>query len=165
MLSIRCFCIAIACGLVVVQTRSIAAEFEIPNVAQPGENGYVSGELIYPLEDKPTPQCHASTLAELPDGTLVAAWFGGSHEKNRDVGIWFSRREKTGWSKPVELVEAAFTVRREGDRRVDWLVPTVGFVPQARHRYVFSLPVARVSRSKSSFQFSPRSPHSIRESA
>ena len=84
-----------------------AAEFNIPDVAQPGENGYVSGELIYPLNNKPTPQCHASTLAQLPEGTIVAAWFGGTHEKNSDVGIWFARHGEDGWSQPVELVDGS----------------------------------------------------------
>ncbi|MBR3692693.1 MAG: exo-alpha-sialidase [Clostridia bacterium] len=57
-------------------------------------------QLIFPLADAPTPQCHASTLAELPDGTLCAAWFGGTHEKNPDVGIWFARRRDGVWEKP-----------------------------------------------------------------
>ena len=26
--------------------------------------GYLRGELIYPLDHRPTPQCHASTIAE-----------------------------------------------------------------------------------------------------
>jgi predicted neuraminidase len=70
-------------------------------VAEPGEGGYVMGELIYPLDDKPTPQCHASTIAETPTG-LVAAWFGGTREKDPDVGIWVSRREGGKWTEPVE---------------------------------------------------------------
>jgi len=74
----------------------------IPDVAQPGQGGYILGELIYSLDDKPTPQCHASTIAETPSG-LVAAWFGGKHEKNPDVGIWVSRQEEDSWSKPVEV--------------------------------------------------------------
>ena len=79
-------------------------EFVLPEVAQPGQNGYVQGELIYPLDDKPTPQCHASTIVETPSG-LVAAWFGGEREKNPDVGIWVSRRIDGGWSRPVEVAD------------------------------------------------------------
>ncbi len=75
---------------------------ELPDVAQPGKQGYIQGELIFPLDDKPTPQCHASTIVETPAG-LVAAWFGGKHEKNPDVGIWVSRQEAGGWAKPVEV--------------------------------------------------------------
>lgn len=62
--------------------------------------GIVSREFIY--DDAPFPQCHASTIAEIPDG-LVAAWFGGTHEKNKDVGIWVSRRIDDRWSAPVEV--------------------------------------------------------------
>jgi len=71
-------------------------------VAKPGEGGYVSGELIYPLNDRPTPQCHASTIVETPNG-LVAAWFGGKREGAADVGIWVARRTEKGWTRPVEV--------------------------------------------------------------
>src|SRR5690606_36525124 len=46
---------------------------------------------------------HASTIAETTDGTLIAAWFGGTEEKHEDVGIWVSRREGKRWSPPVEV--------------------------------------------------------------
>jgi predicted neuraminidase len=60
--------------------------------------------LIYPLDDAPTPQCHASTIAETPAG-LVAAWFGGTHEKHVDVGIWAARRADGRWTRPVQVVD------------------------------------------------------------
>lgn len=41
---------------------------------------------------RPFAQCHASTLAALPDGRLIVAWFGGTHEGHPDVGIWASER-------------------------------------------------------------------------
>lgn len=34
-------------------------------------------------------ESHASTIECLADGTLVAAWFGGTKEKHDDVAIWF----------------------------------------------------------------------------
>src|SRR4029434_7811842 len=49
--------------------------------------GYISGDFIY--ETAPIPECHASTIVETSDG-LVAAWFGGTREKNADVTIWVS---------------------------------------------------------------------------
>src|ERR1044071_3404166 len=64
------------------------------------EPGILSSEFIY--EKAPFPQCHASTIAETKDG-LVAAWFGGTAEKNKDVGIWISRRGKEGWSEVKEV--------------------------------------------------------------
>ena len=53
-------------------------------------------------ETAPFPSCHASTIAETPHG-LVAAWFGGTHEKHADVGIWVSRHAGGQWSEPVEV--------------------------------------------------------------
>src|SRR4249920_3609732 len=64
------------------------------------EPGILSSEFIY--EKAPFPQCHASTIAETKDG-LVAAWFGGTAEKNKDVGIWISHRGKEGWSEVKEV--------------------------------------------------------------
>lgn len=82
--------------------RLAADPGEIPPLAQPGEGAYLQGEMIYPLEGRPTPQCHASTIVETGD-TLVTAWFGGTHEKNKDVGIWVSRQEEGKWTDPVEV--------------------------------------------------------------
>ena len=39
---------------------------------------------------------HSATLAELPDGTLVAAWYAGSGEGAADVAIYLSRRGADG---------------------------------------------------------------------
>ncbi len=52
----------------------------------------------------PFDSCHASTIVELTDGDLLAAWFGGSAEGNPDVAIWGARRTAAGWSEPRELV-------------------------------------------------------------
>lgn len=82
--------------------NDITGKFHIPDLAKPGEGGYVSGELIYPLDNKPTPQCHASTIVETPTG-LVAAFFSGTHEKNPDVGISVTRFENGKWTWPKEV--------------------------------------------------------------
>lgn len=50
-------------------------------------------------------QCHASTLVQLKDGTVVAAWFAGKHEKADDVGIWLSRRVKGKWTPPARVAK------------------------------------------------------------
>lgn len=57
-------------------------------------------DFIY--ESAPFPECHASTLVETPAG-IVASWFGGTHEKNADVGIWVSRLVRDKWTDPVEV--------------------------------------------------------------
>lgn len=64
----------------------------------------ISSGFIYPENGKPTPQCHASTIAEGKDG-LVAAWFGGTREGDDDVGIWVSRHDGKQWGTPVEVAE------------------------------------------------------------
>ena len=66
----------------------------------PGRAGVVREEMIY--DQSPFPECHASTVAETPQG-LVVAWFGGTEEKHPDVGIWVSRHTRQGWSEPVEV--------------------------------------------------------------
>ena len=55
----------------------------------------------------PYPQSHASTIVELADGTLAAAWFGGTGEGYADVAIWFARRGRAGWEKPVAVARGA----------------------------------------------------------
>ena len=56
--------------------------------------GIVKSEFIY--EKASFPECHASTIVDT-DGGLVAAWFGGTEEGNRDVGIWLSRHVDGRW--------------------------------------------------------------------
>ena len=51
----------------------------------------------------PFEQCHASTLVELPNGDLLAAWFGGLREGDPSVAVWGARRSKSSWSKPRRL--------------------------------------------------------------
>lgn len=57
-------------------------------------------EFIF--ESAPFPECHASTVVETPSG-LLAAWFGGTRERNPDVGIWISRLSAGRWTPPVEV--------------------------------------------------------------
>lgn len=84
-------------------SNDITGNFTLPPLAQPGQDAYLSGELIYPLDNKPTPECHASTIVETPSG-LVSAFFAGTHEKNPDVGIRVSRMVDGKWTWPEEVV-------------------------------------------------------------
>ena len=72
----------------------------VPTSGADDRPGVVGVEFIY--EDAPFKECHASTIEETPDG-LVASWFGGTREKNPDVGIWVARRNSDGWTKPLEV--------------------------------------------------------------
>jgi predicted neuraminidase len=71
-------------------------------------------EFIY--DQAPFPSCHASTIAETRGG-LVAAWFGGTAEKNPDVGIWVSRRINGEWTAPAEV---ATGMQKDGKRYPCW---------------------------------------------
>jgi predicted neuraminidase len=51
-------------------------------------------------EDREFQSAHASTLVNLENGDILAAWFGGSWEGNPDVAIWMARRTIQGWQKP-----------------------------------------------------------------
>lgn len=83
-----------------------AADEPVQTRAYAPTESFVTREAIY--ESAPFPSCHASTIAETPDGTLVAAWFGGTNEGEPDVGIWLARKEKGGdWSAPVQVAAGA----------------------------------------------------------
>lgn len=60
-------------------------------------------------DDHPFPQCHASTLLHLADGSFIAAWFGGTREKDDDVGIWLTRGTPGHWSEPTEVAKVNHT--------------------------------------------------------
>lgn len=83
-----------AAALIVTAVMPTAASADSPAV--------LTSEFIY--EAAPFPSCHASTIAETPEG-LVAAWFGGTDEGEPDVGIWLARRVQGEWSPPVEVAD------------------------------------------------------------
>ena len=86
--------------------------------------GLITSEFIYPKP--PPPKCHASTIAESTHG-LVAAWFGGTNEGRRDVGIWVARHDGKAWTAPVEVANG---IQPDGSRHPCWnpvlFQPTTG---------------------------------------
>jgi len=48
-------------------------------------------------------QCHAATLAALPDGGLLAAFFSGEREGAGDTAIWLAARRGGNWLAPRRL--------------------------------------------------------------
>lgn len=66
------------------------------------KTGILVDEFIY--TEAPFPQAHASTIAETPDG-LIAAWFGGTKEGNKDVCIWTSKLVNDKWTAPEKVAE------------------------------------------------------------
>lgn len=71
-------------------------------VSKTGSPAIVKSEFIF--ETAPFPSCHAATLAETKSG-LVAAWFGGTHERHPDVCIYVSRHENGRWTAPVAVAD------------------------------------------------------------
>jgi predicted neuraminidase len=66
------------------------------------QNAVLISEFIF--ETAPFPSCHASTIAETKSG-LVAAWFGGTAERNPDVCIYVARNENGKWTPPVAVAD------------------------------------------------------------
>jgi predicted neuraminidase len=76
---------------------SVALVWATTACAQP------KAELIFEPGSVPFASSHASTIVELKNGDLLAAWFGGTAEGKPDVAIWSARKTGDSWSKPVEL--------------------------------------------------------------
>ena len=73
---------------------------------QPWAEGVVVGPPVTVFgEDKTFAQSHASTLIRLDDGQFLVAAFGGTAEKDDDVGIWMTRGDGQSWSTPIEVAK------------------------------------------------------------
>lgn len=68
------------------------------------------------------PSCHASTIVELPDGSLMVAWYAGSEEGADDVAVLMSRYDLGAgkWSEPVVLAD---TPGKPEGNPVLWVTP------------------------------------------
>lgn len=60
-------------------------------------------------DDRPFKECHASSIVETEPGQYLCVWFGGTEEKNPDVGIWLSRFADGAWSAPTQVVKTGQT--------------------------------------------------------
>lgn len=74
-----------------------------------GTTGAATGSAFFRTETinprSPHAKSHSATLAELSDGTLLAAWYAGSGEGAADVAIYVSRREPgASWSEPRPVI-------------------------------------------------------------
>jgi predicted neuraminidase len=97
-------------GLIVVLGGGLTAMGAGANRGSQG--AVVEAKLIFALEKRPTPGCHASTIEQTRSGQIVAAWFAGADEGEDDVGIWVSRLQGGRWSEPVEVVNGVMSVQR-----------------------------------------------------
>jgi predicted neuraminidase len=81
-----------------------------------GDKCIVGSEFIFSVADVTFPSCHASTIIQ-NGKELIAAWFGGTAERNPDVGIWVSRYTDGKWIKPVEVADG---VQNDSTRYPCW---------------------------------------------
>jgi len=74
----------------------------ISSGGETNQSAIVKSEFVF--ETAPFPSCHASTIAETKSG-LVAAWFGGTAERNPDVCIYVARNEDGHWTPPMKVAD------------------------------------------------------------
>jgi len=92
--------IAVACALLFAFVASASASATAASAQAP----LVAVEHQFLFTRAPFASSHASTVVQLHDGSLLAAWFGGSAEGAADVAIWSAQRRAGRWSTPRELV-------------------------------------------------------------
>ena len=82
----------------------------IPSPAQshaPTSDGFIYQPVDSPSALPGTPRnSHASTIVELKNGDLMAAWFAGTREGATDVAIYGARQHNGTWAAPAELARA-----------------------------------------------------------
>ena len=88
-------------------TYSIDVKLD-PSDGAEDRTGILVDEFLY--ESASFPEAHASTIVELKNGDLVAAYFGGTKERNPDCVIWVSRKPKGSdkWSEPIIAADGVF---------------------------------------------------------
>jgi len=77
-------------------------------------------------------QCHASTIQSIGKDSLLACWFGGSHESNPDVVIWSSYYANGQWQPPVQIADGILP-----DKRYPTWNPVLYQSPQHDTLYLF----------------------------
>ena len=84
----------------------ITAYCLVLSVAVHAQHDWKKGILVdeFIFEQASFPESHASTIAETPAG-IIAAWFGGTKEGNKDVCIWTSRLVNDKWTAPVKVAD------------------------------------------------------------
>lgn len=93
--------IAIGIGLLTAcspPTQPVEQHLEPPTTTLPIQD-FIFGD------EQPFPQCHASTVLHSAGGKFLVAWFGGTEEKDDDVGIWLASGQPHAWSAPREIAK------------------------------------------------------------
>lgn len=77
-------------------------------------SGIITDEFLY--DTAGFPSCHSATIAETPTG-LVAAYFGGTRERDPDVEIYISRKVNGAWLAPVSVANG---IQGDNSRLPTW---------------------------------------------
>ena len=100
------------------------------------------------------PEAHASTIVETRRGDLVAAYFGGTHERDPDVCIWVSVKKKGSdtWSQPLLAADGVMDLGdpRAGLMGLSGLSDATTPASAGPVRYVSQYGVSRRGRGSSS---------------
>ncbi len=91
--------------------RLASAEFA-PPAATAQDAALLTQGFIF--EHAVTAMVHSGSLTELADGSLLAAWFGGSREGAQDVAIYAARQHQGAWSPPFIITDRASSARELG---------------------------------------------------
>ena len=64
-------------------------------------------EHLFKIGSADFPSCHAASIVELADGTLLCVYFGGSREGATDVEVRLSRKEPgKDWEAPISIADS-----------------------------------------------------------
>ena len=76
----------------------------LPVNSADGKFSIVAQHKLFPAGSGPWSfDCHAATIAQAADGTVVAAWNGGAFETHSGRAVWLSRFENGCWTPPVKV--------------------------------------------------------------
>jgi predicted neuraminidase len=91
----------------VTMSAATAQNSDVPSAAEFAKTvAEAGGRVDYVFaDDRDFAQCHASTVVEAKNGTLISAWFGGTKEKDPDVGVWMSTFSEDAWSRPTRAAK------------------------------------------------------------
>lgn len=98
---------AFSCSLLMAACTGSGSQSGAGDQEKQGTTATTSGIVKgYFTEDGvPVPEVHASSILRLDDGSFLATWFGGTKEKNDDVGIWLVSGTHGNWTAPVEIAK------------------------------------------------------------
>jgi predicted neuraminidase len=125
-------CLLINAGAEWWRWRSEPAQATVPlKMARPAAPGFTLTERSNTTIPMPpgVPAAHASALAALPNGDLLASWWAGQRESAPDVRMYAARWHEGRWSEAHEIVDrqALGQALQTGVRRIGnpvlWVAP------------------------------------------